>query len=505
MNGIVTIDIGTTSVRASVHDEEGKAFPAGQYLNMPEYRSDGWVEQDAAAWLSLLPQALGGAASLAAELGFHVSGIAVTAQRSSVIPVDREGIPLRPAIMWQDLRTASLAASLSGSNALVYGKTGAKVSTVFSAIKMLWIRRNEPQVFARTHKMVGIQDFALHLLTGRFVTDQSLGSRTNLLDLESRKWDPALLSLFELEEGMLCDLVPPGSVVGGLCPALARASGLREGTPVITAGGDQQCAALGLGLFSGERAVTNTGTGSYLIGHSDRPVLDPHMRLSCNVSALPGAYILEAAVLTTGTVYRWFGETLWRDRHDGGDVFEAMNAEAAASKAGSNGVILIPHFKGAGTPHWDPEAKGLFYNLSLSSTRGDMARAILEGIAIELKACLDLVEAASGRVHSLCVSGGLTKSPLFNQIQADILDRRVVTSSGGEATSLGAWMAGAVAVGLEADYEKAYARASASSESRVFDPDGANRAAYYALRDRAKALYAALSSSGLRLLFAGNK
>ncbi|SDI34520.1 FGGY-family carbohydrate kinase [Propionivibrio dicarboxylicus] len=496
MKGIVTVDVGTTSMRAILYDGGGRIVHIYQRDNAPEYFDDGRVEQAPQAWAGILADSLAACAVAARDDGIAVAGIAVTAQRSSVIPVDADGVPLHPAIMWQDRRTAELARAMQDNDALVYGKTGLKISPVFSALKMLWFRRERPELWQRTHKMIGIQDWVLYLLSGRYVTDHTFGSRTNLFDLKARQWDDALLDLFSVERRMLCDLVAPGAIVGGLTPAMASATGLPAGLPVVSAGGDQQCAALGLGLFSPHRAVSNTGTGSYMIGHADHPVFDEAMRLACNASAVPGAYIVEAAVLTSGAIYRWC-----RDAFYGDASFDALNAEAAAAPAGANGLLLLPHFKGSGAPYWDPQARGAFYNLTLSTTRGEMARAILEGIAVEMKGGLSLVERLCGCVDSVSVSGGLARSDLFNQIQSDVFDRPVERFANNEATSLGAWIAGAVAVGLESSYPAAFARAARPEASRQYRPDASQRALYERQCRRSEALYQALASPVLRELF----
>jgi sugar (pentulose or hexulose) kinase len=496
--GILTIDIGTTSVRGALYDAGGRLIHLDARENAPDYFSDGRVEQDASVWEAILPGILKSCAAAAGDARLEPACVAVTAQRSSVIPIDREGRPLYRTIMWQDRRAADLAREMSEYDPQVYQVTGLKVSPVFSAVKMAWLRRNRPDVWKRTRRMIGIQDWALYLLTGRFVTDHSFGSRTNLLDLRTRQWDAELLRLFGVPRAMLCDLVAPGSTVGGLLPGLAAESGLPAGLPVISAGGDQQCAALGLGLFSGECAVANTGTGSYLIGHSALPALDARMRTACNVSAAPGAYIVEAAVLTSGSVYRWFAELTSGGEGADSQAFERLNAEAASAPPGANGLILLPHFRGCGAPHWDPEGKGVFYDLKLGTTRGEMARAILEGIAIEMRESLELVEALCGRVEAVSVSGGLARSDLFNQIQSDVFERPAVRFGNGEATSFGAWIAGAVACGFDATPARAFARVVDLESSTSYLPDFAHRAIYARQRRRARALYRALAAPGFR-------
>jgi sugar (pentulose or hexulose) kinase len=502
MKGIVTVDIGTTSVRAILYDAAGRALHMDQRDNAPTVFGDGRVEQDPHCWPVLIVTLLRSCAESAARLDVAPQCISVTAQRSSVVPVDAAGQPLHPALMWQDTRSAGLAQVLEDHNRFVYDRTGLKISPVFSAVKMSWLRRERPDIWQATHKLLGVQDWALYQLTGRYVTDHSFGSRTNLLNLTRRCWDDDLLTLFGVPEHMLCELVAPGSVVGGLTSVMAKATGLQAGLPVVSAGGDQQCAALGLGLFSADHAVSNSGTGSYLIGHADRPALDEGMRVSCNVSAVPDAYIVEAAVLTTGAVYQWFNERFAGAAGDAPHGFDALNAAAAQVPPGANGLLMLPHFKGCGSPHWDPGARGVFCNLSLSSTRGEMARAILEAIAIELKQSLELVEQLCGTVSTVHVSGGMTRLPLFNQIQSDVLERPVRRYSGDEATSQGAWIAGAVATGLAASHAAAFALLDLAEPVTTCTPDPATRDTYELQRQRSQAVYQALAAPQLRQLFA---
>ena len=500
MQAVIAVDIGTTSLRAILYDAAGCVLHNEQRHNPPNYFEDGRVEQDAASWMAGVVDVLRACQLAAAICGAQPQCLALTAQRSSLIAVDAGGVPLHPAILWQDSRCADLAQDLAEHNALVYGKTGLKISPVFTALKMLWLQRQRPDLWARTHKLLGVQDWVLHGLTGRYATDHSLASRTNLLDLHSRQWDAELLRLFGVPQDKLCDLVPPGAVVGGLTPAMAALTGLPAGLPVVSAGGDQQCAALGLGLFSARHAVANTGTGSFVIGHTEQPALDPQMRVSCNVSAVPGAYIVEAATLTTGAAQRWLMELLGLDADDPA-AHERLSGEAATVPPGSHGLLWLPHFKGAGTPHWDAQARGTLHNLSLATTRGELARALLEAIAIELKAGLDLVEALCGAVVGVNVSGGLTRSALFNQIQSDVLERPLQRFASNEATSEGAWIAGCVASGLAADHATAFARLAERAPPTCYQPTPSNAMLYRRQRERAQAVYDALAAPHLRALF----
>lgn len=500
MKAVIAVDVGTTSLRAIVYDESGRALHSDQRHNPPDYLADGRVEQDPWSWQTHVRAVLRSAGQAVQDQGLDAACIAVTSQRSSLMAVDAAGQPLHPAILWQDTRCAALAQAMQQHDAAVYRKTGLKISPVFSALKMAWLRQNRPAAWAATHKLLGVQDWVLHGLTGRYATDHSLASRTNLFNLHTRQWDPDLLALFGVPQALLCDLVPPGAVVGGLTAEVAAHTGLPAGLPVVSAGGDQQCAALGLGLLGPQHAVANTGTGSYLIGHADAPALDAQMRVSCNVSAAPGAYIVEAATLTSGAAQRWLMDLLGLPADDPAAL--AMLAhEAAAVPAGSHGLLWLPHFKGAGSPHWDPRARGSLHQISLSTTRGDLARALLEAIAVELSEGLAVVEQLCGRVATVHVSGGMTRSTLFNQIQADVLERPLLRYASNEATSEGAWIAGCVASGLATSHAQAFARLAQRDPPTAYDPEPTTAAVYRRQRERARAVYDALSAPHLRALF----
>lgn len=494
MNGLACVDIGTTSVRALLFDADGRVHHLAQRPCAPAYLDGGRVEQDARQWREALVAVLGECALAAPALGLRLHGIALTAQRSSVLPVDERGTPLHPALMWQDTRAGALAAALAATHdRQVYARTGMRISPVFSAAKMAWLRQQRPEVWTSTHKLLGVQDWAVWLLTGRYVTDHSFGSRTNLMDLATRAWDDELLALFGVPRDRLCELVPPGSAVGVLQPSMARATGLPAGLAVVSAGGDQQCAALGLGLLAADRAVANAGTGCYLIGHADRPVLDPSMRVACNASAVPGAWIVEAALLTAGAAHRWLARLLDGEGDDDA-AYARLDAQAAASPPGARGVRLLPHFRGAGTPHWDPAARAALLNLGLDTGRGDIARALLEGVAAELRGGLDALEAVNAPVGSVRAAGGMTRSALFDQILADSMERPVLAFGDAEATAQGAWVAGVVATGLAASHAQALQRLERQRPAHAFAPDPARAEGYRQLRREALKIYQALAA-----------
>jgi len=499
--GIIAIDAGTTSIRAVLFDRSGRASAAAQVENPPAYFEDGRVEQDASTWKKALFRILAKVAENAGASGIGVGAVSITANRSCVIPVDLSGEALHPALMWQDTRTEGICRELAPRSREVYERSGLPITSIFSAVKMAWFRKERPEVWTRAARMLGVQDYLVFLLTGNFVTNRSLASRTNLLDLGSGDWSPELLKIFGVERRLLCDLIDPGQTAGTLTTEAAAAAGLAAGIPVVSAGGDQQCAALGMGLLADGDVVANTGTGAYLIGLSDRPVRDPDMRLYCNISALPGRFVAEAASPAAGVAYRWF-----RDRFYGGpdgspSGFGTINAEVEVSPPGAAGVVHLPRFKTMGPARPAPDAAGdpgggsgksdgraSFHGIGLATTRGDIARAVLEGVAADMADNLELIEKWTGPKDRVRAAGGLTRFPEFDRILADLCGRPVVLASESEATALGAWISAAVRLGLYPDAASAYAVSGAGSGDRIFKPDPERRDVYGRLRERRRRL-----------------
>ena len=493
MQTILAIDIGSTNLKCVLLDPKGRVIYLGKRPSMPDYLADKQVEMDAGKLSTQLMALLKETHTFVAEEDLELIAISVTAQRSSVVPVDAAGQPLTPIIMWHDKRTAALCQELRHHDDRVYALSGMTISPVYSAVKMLWFKRHRPEIYRRAAKMLGIQDFVLHCLCGRFVTDHSLASSTNLLNLHTCQWDPELLEIFEIKPRHLCDLVPPGSICGTTTKQLAKLTGIPAGIPVVSAGGDQQCGALGQGVFTRGKIKCTTGTGSYLLAFADAPVIDEQKRFVCKVGAIPETYCLEAGIFTTGTVYRWFVQQFYPER---GDEFSYrdINREVQQSPPGANGVVVLPHFEGSGAPHWNPADTGVFYNINLATTRADMARAILEAIAMETRDNIRLFEQYLGTAQRISVAGGLTQFPFYNQLQADIFASPVATFANTEATALGAFLSAAVTCSLFPSYEAAFQTAQPARETQVFTPDKAQSEFYEDISHNRHALYQTLQS-----------
>lgn len=500
MEHILVVDVGTSSLKAMLYNQEGELlFRASQaYDSIFGHEND--VEQDPRTWREALVHSLTKTGDFSRDKRVPINAIIVTSQRASIIPIDRNGEPLHNAVMWQDKRAIHECAHLQERYSLqeMYHRTGLRVNPYFSAPKMMWLRSAMPDVYKRSHKLLGVQDYVIFLLTQKFVTDVSQASRTMLMNINTFEWDKDMLDATGVSTDLLPELVPSGSKAGELDAGLASVLGLHPGIPVYIGGGDQQCAALSLGILGPGEAEANTGTGSFVIAYAEKPHFHPDCTTLCSASAMPGKWIVEAGIFTTGLIHRWFKENFYPDTPD---AYAVMNGEAESAPIGSNGVLMPPHFEGSAAPYWNPRAKGMFFNITMATRRADMARAVIEGISLEIGHNLDLLQSLGVPVNRVSVAGGLTSLDVFNQIQADVFNKRVVRYDNNEASSLGALMSACVSMGIYGDYGAAF-KGIVRSEPRSFQPEAAAVTQYQAIMERKKNLYDALNESKIYDRFA---
>ncbi len=497
MCNILIVDVGTSSMRGILYDETGTKLYKSQQKYFPIYMNNGWVEQDPNDWKDALIKIINEIVEKTKIDNMTIDTIGITSQRTSIIPVDRFGEPMCNAIMWQDKRTYEVCKELEKENQHIYFKTGIKVESTFTAPKIYWLKKNKPEIYNNAYKIIVIPDYLIFLLTGKYVTDHTYGSRTLLMNIYTKQWDQDLFNYFQIDKEKLCDLVAPGSICGYITDKFAKKTGLQSNIPVITAGGDQQCAALGLHVFGKGTIEVTSGTGSFIIACDDVPKFDDQMRTMCQVSAIPNKYNIEAAIPTTSTIYHWFNDNFYNKSKEQKYIFQMINNEASSSPVGSNGLMMLPHFQGS---YSNSLAKGLFFNISLGIKRGDFARAILEGIALEIEENIQLVEKMTTKVESIYVAGGLTKFHLYNQIQADVFRKKIICYDNEEASALGAWVSSVKTLGLYNTYEEAFDKAN-NGVTVEFNSNELNAGEYNKLKIRRKALYDALNQSGVYSLF----
>lgn len=473
---ILVIDVGTSSLRAALMDGQGKI----RHMEQREYPllmlpHDG-VEMDLAVLDRALDDALEAVGQWLRTTQAQVQAVSVTAQRSSVIPVDREGRALANALMWQDRRAAPVCDALRDKEFDLFRRCGLRLSPVFSAPKMCYLRDTSPQIYEQAYKLVGFQEYVLHHLCGAWATDETIASRTCLFDLYEKKWSEALLQTFGLDPDKLCPLILAGSIAAETTARITAMLQQSRPIPVISAGGDQQCAALGQGATEPGHLVANSGTGAYVIAIAGSPCIDREMRVSCNAAATPGQWILEGSVLSAGRTVDWFNRTFMASR-DETHPFENLERELQQSTCGAHELLFCNALTGVGTPDWDTGRRAGFAGIGPDHTRADFARAVLEGVAADVARCVQILEQFMHEpFREVRCAGGLTRIRLYNQILADMLGRPVVRAQVHEATGLGAWISAAVTLGLYMSHEEAFAALRIPYEG--FEPNMENHAVY---------------------------
>ena len=489
------LDMGTSGCKVIFFDPFGKMVSSGfsAYSNrqIPPDR----VEQDPQVWWDGLcrasKHALDGIASPE-----RIKALAVTGQRASAIPVDKKGRALRPAIQTQDKRSTPQCESIrrSPGEEEIYRRTGLIIDPYFVAPKILWIKDEEPEIFAKTYKFLTVQDFIIYLLCGEFVIDFSQASRTLLFNITSKEWDFEILKALGIPLEKLPGTYPSGSIVGHLTSDAAKNTGLCEGIPVVAAGGDQPCAALGIGAVEPGIFSATTGTGTYVLAPRNQPQWDPQRRFLCSCHVLPDLWAIEAGILVTGAALPWFLKNFY-DTGDEEDPYRALEELAQESPIGSRGLLFVPHFAGSASPYWNPGARGCLHGLTLGHTKGDIARSLVEGIFLEVKKNIDLLSSPGGEGLEVRVSGGVTKSQFFNQIQADIYGLPLRRSQE-ETTSLGAAILAGTSIGWYGSLEETLVGMGGKDEMEVKSPHPGLHRQYQEILKRHHELYTALDLGG---------
>lgn len=452
---LLGLDLGTSAVKALLLTEAGAvAGSATAPLPLGSPRP-GWSEQEPDEWVQAARQAI---KSLLQHRGIdpaQVAALAASGQMHGATLLDAAGRPVRPCILWNDQRSSEECASIEAA----LGREGllAEVSNPalagFTAPKLLWVRRHEPEVWARAAAVLLPKDYLNYWLTGQLATEVSDASGTLLFDVNRRRWSEPVLQALELDPGLLPPVHASTAVIGHLTAEASAATGLRAGMPVVAGGADNACAAVGLGVVRPGQVMVSIGTSGTVLAPAAQPATDPQGRLHTFCHAVPGLWYLMGVVLSAGGSLRWFLDTLAADlshqaRREGRDAYDLVLAMAAQAPPGSEGLIFLPYLSGERTPHPDPAARGVFFGLSLRHDRSHLARSVLEGVSFALADAAQLMRALGLDLTRVRVTGGGARSELWRQMLADTLEATVLTTRAEEGPALGAAMLAGVGVGM---------------------------------------------------------
>nr|WP_153734969.1 xylulokinase [Aquibacillus halophilus] len=452
-------DIGTTGNKATLYDQNGGMVARTFFEYKTNYSRGGWAEQNPNDWweaVCVSTQKLIQSSKVSPK---QIASVSFSAQMQGVVSVDKNGSPLRDAIIWADMRAESEAKTLEEKLGFkeIYQITGHRISSSYSGAKIVWIKNNQPEIYQKTDKHLHVKDYLIHKLTNKFGTDYSDASGMNLLDISSKKWSSSILEAWEIDEAKLPEIYPSSHVIGEVTVQAANQTGLAPGTPVVMGGGDGSCAAMGAGVIDEGDVFNYIGSSSWIALSSSKPIFDKQMMTFNFIHLDETKYVPCGTMQAAGASFQWVREQFFQDaRNESESAYDLMNREAEESIAGGHKLLYLPYLMGERSPWWNPNARGAFIGLNIKHSRGDIARATLEGITMNLRVILEAFKKTGHPINDMWLFGGGAKSALWRQILADHYGVTIrVPRLLDETTSMGAAIAGGVGVGLLKDFSVA--------------------------------------------------
>ncbi len=477
MKFVLGVDIGTTAIKAAVFDEKGvmRGSHTCEYsLSTP---AAGMVELEAGLYVEAFKNAVSSAIADSKAPAREIASLGISAQGETLFFLDEHGKPLRPAIVWMDNRATEEAEWLEKQlgREEVHKTTGqVGMAATWPASKVLWVKKHEPEVLAKTAKILLIEDYFIYLLTGRFVSEDSLLCSTMYWDINTREYWPEMLSLLGISQSLLPAILPPGSPVGTVDKKTAERFSLPPNLLVCLGALDQACGAIGVGNVRPGIFSESTGAALASVAMTTHPVIDPAGEMPCFAGGLPGMYMIHA-YSTGGMAIRWYRDVFCSpemevERLGGGNAYSFIDSQVAGIAPGSEGLRVIPHLQGSGPPDTDCLAKGVFLNVTLAHSKAHFARAIMEGVTMVLNRMIEATRALGVEIGEIRSLSGGAKSRVWCQIKADATGVPVRTMKTTEnAACLGAAILAGVSAGI---WKSAVEAADAFAEyDQEYKPD----------------------------------
>jgi xylulokinase len=460
---LVGIDIGTTGAKAILSDPTGRIVAQASEEYPTAFPHPNWAEQDPGDWwratCRIVRRVLG-------ESGIDpkdVAALCVSDQAPSLVALDARGDVLCPALIWMDRRSEAQCAWLRAEvgEARIAAINGGRVDPYFLAPKLLWLRAEAPDLYARCRYVLQANGYIVHKLCGAACMDSAVGPLTMLFDSARRDWSAELIAAMGVDPAMLPRVVPCAEIVGRVTAAAAAEAGLAAGTPVLGGMVDGAAAAIEAGLVRAGQAVEMTGQSTVLMIGSDGPYRG--LDLFPLGHAVPDLHLVVGAQVASGGALRWFRDQLGEEERReaaalGIDPFELLSRAAESSPPGANRLVFLPYMYGERSPIWDTDARGVLFGLSLATQKADIVRAIMEGAAFGLRHNVEAAQAGGFDLQEIACVGGGARSAVWNQIKADILQRPIVLPSASSGAAMGDAIVAAAGAGIYASVEEAVAR-----------------------------------------------
>jgi xylulokinase len=489
---LLGIDIGTSACKIALFEKDGTVVVSTTGDYPVYYPHEGWAEQNPDEWWNAVCKAIQDMLAAYPIQPEEIVGIGIDGQSWSAIPLDKNGAVLANTPIWMDTRSQSICDRLNkkiGANQ-IFELTGNSLQPSYTTAKILWYRENIPEIYTQIDKILQSNSFIAYRLTGALTHDLSQGYGIHCFDMRKGDWNDEMCEALEIPRSFLPELVPSHQIVGKVTKKAAKLTGLAEGTPVVAGGLDAACGTLGAGVIKPGQTQEQGGQAGGMSISIEEYAADPRLILSPHV--VPGQWLLQGGTTGGGGVMRWFerefaeAERMKEEKGDSSSLVQ-LNELAEKVAAGSDGLVFLPYMAGERSPIWDPNAKGVYYGLDFSKTKGHMVRAAMEGVAYSLKHNLDIAEETGAKVDELWAMGGSANSRLWTQIKADVTGKPIAVPTSDTATTLGAVILAGVGVGLYKDFEEAVNMTV--KVTRHHEPDMENHARYQKNYETYLALY----------------
>ena len=460
MKYLIGIDVGTSGTKTVLFDETGDVL-ASSTVEYPMYQpQNGWAEQDPVDWWNASVATIKDVISQSGINPAGISGISLSGQMHGLVMLDENGQVLRNSIIWCDGRTQKECDEITekiGAKRLIE-ITANPALTGFTASKILWVRKNEPEIYAKCRHILLPKDYVRYMLTGEFATEVSDASGMQLLDVPNRCWSKEVCDKLDIDMSLLAKMYESPDVTGKITAAASNLTGLSTGTVVVGGAGDNAAAAIGTGTVLDGRAFTTIGTSGVIFAHSSKVAIDPEGRVHTFCAAVPGAWTVMSCTLSAGLSLQWFRNNFCAAEISTAsglniDPYVLMDKQAGTIAIGADRLLFLPYLMGERSPLLDSNARGAFFGLSNIHTRQHLLRAVMEGVVYSQRDCLDVLRGMGVKFSEMLACGGGGTSPLWRQMLADVYNCPVSTVASKEGPALGAAILAGVGSGIFSSVE----------------------------------------------------
>lgn len=504
MEYLLGIDIGTSGTKTVLFDLEANAV-ASKTHEYPLYQEqNGWAEQDPEDWWEAVKV---GIRSVLEQSGINaetIKGIGLSGQMHGLVMLDHQGNPLRKSIIWCDQRTGKEVEDMNRilTPEKILAITANPALTGFTAAKILWVKKNEPEIYKQCAHILLPKDYIRYKLTGEFATEVSDASGMQLMDVPKRTWSSEVLDAFGIDQSLLGKMYESTDVTGAVHKEAAEITGLAQGIIVVGGAGDNPAAAIGTGIVTEGSAFTTIGTSGVVYAISNQVAIDKKGRVHTLCASVPGKWTVMSCTQGAGLSLQWLrnhvcSEEVAEAKKKGVDPYEIMTDLASRVPIGANKLLYLPYLMGERSPHPDPDCRGTFFGLSAIHERAELIRAVLEGVAYSQLECVDVFREMGVAVTDMMICGGGARSDLWRQMFADLYQCPVSTIKAEQGGALGAAILAGVGAGVYKDLEETCNRLIL--KKAVQEPIAENSLEYQKYYNLYKELYVTLFASFKKL------